>query len=310
MKSISLSLIFCILFSTLQAQQKEMCITIDDLPVVYYAKKDTAGLRAVTRGLLATFDAYDIPAIGYVNERKLWTKGKPNTFQISLLEDWLERGYELGNHTYAHSSYHAVGYEKFTADVLKGAILTKPLVEKYDKKYEFFRHPYLRVGLSKGAHDSLTQFLALHHYREAPVTIDNADYLFAKAYHIAHTKGETELKNKIGKDYVDYMERKLLYFEASADSLFQRPIKQILLLHANLLNAHYLDDLAEMYLAHGYQFIDQATALEDPCYESKITRYGDWGISWLDRWALSSGKKGPFFKGDPPTPEYIIQLSN
>ncbi|GAB5552350.1 MAG: polysaccharide deacetylase family protein [Saprospiraceae bacterium] len=310
MKSFLLSLSFCVLFSTLQAQQKEICITIDDLPVVYYAKKDTAGLRAVTHGLIATFDAYDIPAIGYVNERKLFTKGKPNAFQISLLEDWLKSGYELGNHTFGHPSYHEVGYEKFTADVLKGAILTKPLVEKYGKKYEFFRHPYLRVGLRKSAHDSLSQFLELHQYREAPVTIDNDDYLFAKAYHIAHTKGKTELTTKIGKDYVDYMERKLLYFEASADSLFQRPIKQILLLHANLLNAHYLDDLAQMYQAHGYRFIDQATALEDPCYESKITRYGDWGISWLDRWALSKGKKGAFFKGDPPTPEYIKELAN
>ena len=75
------------------------------------------------------------------------------------------------------------------------------------------------MGLRKSAHDSLSQFLESHHYREAPVTIDNDDYLFAKAYHIAHTKGKTELTTKIGKDYVDYMERKLLYFEASADSL-------------------------------------------------------------------------------------------
>ncbi|MEM6379666.1 MAG: polysaccharide deacetylase family protein, partial [Bacteroidota bacterium] len=230
--------------------------------------------------------------------------------QISLLEGWLKSGYELGNHTYAHSNYHQVGYEKFTADILKCEILTKPLVEKYGQQYKFFRHPFLRAGLTKSAHDSLNQFLDKHGYREAPVTIDNDDYLFAKAYHLAYVKGNTDLATKIGKDYVSYMEQKLIYFEASADSLFQRPIKQILLLHANLLNAHYLDDLAELYKVHGYRFIDQASALEDPCYETEITRYGDWGISWLDRWALSKGKRGAYFKGDPPTPKYIVELSN
>jgi len=116
---------------------------------------------------------------------------------------------------------------------------------------------------------------------------------------------------KIGEDYVQYMENKVAYFEQSADSLFQRPIKQILLLHANLINAHYLDELAEMYQKKGYRFISQADAIEDPAYQSKIygQGYGPWGISWLDRWALSRGKKGTFFKDDPRTPEYIQELA-
>ncbi|MEM6380961.1 MAG: polysaccharide deacetylase-like protein, partial [Bacteroidota bacterium] len=85
MKPLILGFSLCLLISTLHAQQKEMCITIDDLPVVYYTKKDTSALRAVTRQLIATFDQYNIPAIGYVNERKLFKKGKPDAFQISLL---------------------------------------------------------------------------------------------------------------------------------------------------------------------------------------------------------------------------------
>jgi peptidoglycan/xylan/chitin deacetylase (PgdA/CDA1 family) len=305
--TLSLSLLFIL---SLQAQ-REMCITIDDLPVVSYGKNDQEHLLAITNALIQTFDQYQIPAIGYVNERKLYDDGQVDEKRIALLELWLESGYELGNHTFSHPNYDKVSYEEYTTDILKGEKITRPLVKKYNQELRFFRHPYLRIGSTIERHDSLVQFLAQHHYTEAPVSIDNEDYLFAKAYFVAYKKDDQELMQKIGKDYIQYMEKKVAYFEQSADALFQRPIKQILLLHANLINAHYLDDLAEMYQKRGYHFISQADAIEDPAYQSKIygRGYGPWGISWLDRWALSRGKKGAFFKNDPHSPEYIKELA-
>jgi hypothetical protein len=50
-------------------------------------------------------------------------------------------------------------------------------------------------------------------------------------------------------------------------------------------------------------------ALSDSAYQTPVTVFGKWGISWVDRWALSSGKKGEFFKDDPATPEYISKLA-
>jgi hypothetical protein len=84
-----------------------------------------------------------------------------------------------------------------------------------------------------------------------------------------------------------------------------RNIKHILLLHSNAINADHLDELAERYKKLGYSFISMASALTDPAYQKKITEYNNWGISWIDRWALSAGKKGDFFKDDPATPEYV-----
>ena len=215
----------------------------------------------------------------------------------------------MGNHTYAHLNYHRTSYEAYTQNILKGEQITRLLTEKYQSELRFFRHPYLRVGQTAERHDSLTQFLNTHGYTEAPVSIDNADYLFAKAYFIAYKRSDKELMKRIGKDYIDYMERKLHYFERSADTLFQRPIKHILLLHANLINADYLGELARMFQKNGYKFISQEEALKDPAYATPITAkgYGDWGISWLDRWALSQGKKGAFFKDDPRVPDYIAK---
>ena len=286
-----------------------MCITIDDLPVVSYTKTDLEFLTKVTQDMVKTFDEFKIPAIGYVNELKLYTNGLPDPGHIQLLELWLKNGYELGNHTHSHKNYHRTTFEEYTSDITMGEKITKPLARKYNSEYKFFRHPYLRIGSTKAQHDSLRHFLAQKGYTEAPVTIDNEDYLFAKAYHLAYVKNDTSSTKKIAEAYLTYMEEKLLYYEGMAQRLLGRSIKQTLLLHANLLNAHYLDDLARMYQSHGYSFISQAEVLKDDAYNEPVTQYGDWGISWLDRWALSRGKKGKFFEGDPVTPAFVREMA-
>lgn len=39
-----------------------------------------------------------------------------------------------------------------------------------------------------------------------------------------------------------------------------------------------------------YSFISMKDALKDEAYQTEITIYNNWGISWLDRWALSQEK--------------------
>lgn len=291
------------------SQIKEVCITIDDLPVVSYGVNDPHYHLKITQQLISTFNKFQIPAIGFVNGNKLYRKDTIDSAQVHLLDLWLQHGYELGNHTYSHLNYHEVTFTEYTDNITEGEKIIKPLIQNYNSKLAYFRHPYLRVGENKNKHDSLTYFLKQHGYTEAPVTIDNDDYLFAKAFHQAWMSNNTVLIKKIGSDYIDYMETKLKFYERSSDKLFGRNIKQILLLHANKLNAEYLDDLAAMYKRNGYVFISLEEALTDEAYLQKITKYGDWGISWIDRWALSQGKKGEFFADDPEAPDYIRELS-
>lgn len=183
--------------------------------------------------------------------------------------------------------------------------MCRELTKTYGTEYKYFRHPFLHIGLSEEKHDSLNIFLDNHGYEEAPVSIDNDDYIFAFAYSKAMYNKDSTLMDRIGRDYLDYMEEKLLYFENQSKKLLGRNVKHILLLHANAINADYLDDLAERYRKLGYSFISMEKALSDPAYQQEITRYGKWGISWIDRWALSAGKQGEFFKGDPETPAYV-----
>jgi len=183
------------------------------------------------------------------------------------------------------------------------------LLHEKGKLLRYFRHPFLHVGATKAKADSLDAFLKEHHYTVAPVTIDNEDYLFALAYHRAYSQKDTALMKQIGADFISYLESKLKYYERQSVALFGREIPQILLLHASLLNSECVNALALMFSKNGYSFVTIDKALEDPAYRSEITVYGKWGISWIDKWALSQGKKGEFFKGEPETPEYIKKLS-
>jgi len=84
-------------------------------------------------------------------------------------------------------------------------------------------------------------------------------------------------------------------------------VPQVLLLHANVLNADHFGALADMMTRRGYRFVALDRALADPAYDSEDRYTGPSGITWLHRWALTQGKRGAFFAGEPTVPEAIAK---
>lgn len=301
-----LSVFFLVSLSVL-AQEKLVAFTFDDLPFVSY--RHHSQKHEFTLKLLNTLKTNNLPAIGFVNEYKLYADDTLNPAEVELLELWLEYGNELGNHTFSHPSYHKTTFDLFSQDILKGENVSKQLSKKHNIPYRYFRHPYLHSGENKEKNDSLQDFLKQNNYLEAPITIDNSDYLFAYAYDSAMVIADKELMRKIGEDYIEYMELKLVYFELQSLRLFQKNINHILLLHANALNADYVGELAQMFRKNDYRLAPLEDVLKDTLYNTAITVFTNRGISWLDRWALSAGIKGDFFQGDPEPPDYILRLA-
>ncbi|MEO1254030.1 MAG: polysaccharide deacetylase family protein, partial [Bacteroidota bacterium] len=288
---------FFLLSQLVEAQvNRKICISIDDLPVVSYGIDNK---EEVTKGILSALKKHKVQAIGYVNAKKLFTDAEVDHTEVGYLKQWLEEGMDIGNHTYSHKNYHKVPFDEFAKDILDGEKVVKELVEEYDQKYEFFRHPYLRSGVDAEQTEKLKDFLKKHNYKEAFVTVDDDDYLFALAYARAFKKEDNALMDKIGEAYLQYMVEKLMHFEKFSLVLFSRNINHTLLIHANYLNAQYLDRLLKLYEDLGYEFISQEEAVSDPAYETPVTKFGDWGISWIDKWALSTGKGKELFKNDP-----------
>jgi hypothetical protein len=101
------------------------------------------------------------------------------------------------------------------------------------------------------------------------------------------------------------MDRVLQFYEAQSITLLGRNIPQVLLLHANTLNADAFDALATGYEKRGYSFISLDQALRDRAYASPDRYVGSAGITWLHRWALTEGRRGAVFAGEPEVPAWI-----
>ncbi|RRA98825.1 polysaccharide deacetylase family protein [Larkinella rosea] len=301
--------LLCLVFSHQLWAQKKIVITVDDLPGVTNFYRTPDGRLIMNQKLIRHFQTHRVPAIGFVISQWLYQNGKgaPDPNQVNVLKAWLDAGLELGNHTFSHKDFTVISIQDYFDEVTGGEKITKKLVEERGKPFRFFRHPYLRKGETPAKKDSLERFLVKHNYREAPVTVDNYDFLFSHAYDNALLKGDSASAVEIGRQYLDYMTAYVRYYEAQSDSLFKRQIPQSLLTHANTINAVYMGDLLKRLTQSGYTFISLEEALKDPAYRSKDGYIGKGGISWMHRWALTQGKKGGFFKGEPEVPAMVTK---
>ena len=310
-KAVCWCLFVILTFSRVSAGEpvRFVSVTIDDLPVVTRQKTEKAR-RSITNRLLRHIGRSGAPVTGFVNERKLFRDdGERDSEQIGYLRLWLENGCDLGNHTYSHLSLHDSDFASYSTEILKGEIVTKELLKEYGKKMTYFRHPYLATGLDLETKKQVADFLTENRYTIAPVSIDTSDWAFSAAYDLTLIKGDKKLLDSIGRAYVPYIEAKTEYWERQSIRLFGREIRQILLLHANSINAEYFDDVVRMFKKRGYKFISLNSALEDKAYRNPDTFTKRAGISWLHRWALDLGAEY-LVPNEPRVPQFVMDAAD
>ena len=293
----------------LQSNKKTIAVTFDDLPLSNVSKLSTVEVRTIVERLIAKIKNENIPVTAFVNENKLEVNGSRDPERIAILKLWLDAGVDLGNHTYGHKSENVVSVAEAKEDIVKGERTIKELLAAQKTKPKYFRHPFLQTGRDSLTRAAITSFLDSLGYTIAPVTIDNAEWIFAAAFNKAFTNNDSTMMYSIGTEYLSYMRSKLHFYEWLSDTLFGRQIKQILLIHSNRLNPYYFSSLCAMIRAEGYSFISVDETLKDAAYRSRDTFYGGAGISWLDRWALTRGYKGSFFSADPRVPKLIMKYA-
>lgn len=239
--------------SSLLAQVREIAITIDDLPLVASQMNTPANQQRSTERfnkIVKAFKTYQVPVTGFV------IAGAIEKGQWAFLEQFRNAGFALGNHTYSHKSVGQLGAKQYIADVDKADkkladILTEP---------KYFRYPYLAEGSGQNKQEVM-DYLSAHHYTIAPVTIDSKDFQFnEQLYKVPYRQREGYIA-KLKERYLSYIWQQTLRAEKRAQG---KPVKQILLIHSNLLNSYVLPDLLEMYKKNGYQFISLSDALKNP----------------------------------------------
>jgi hypothetical protein len=180
----------------------------------------------------------------------------------TLLAAWTKAGHLLGNHTYSHKSYSRTEFTEFTADFLKA----EKLLERIPSYQRWFRFPYLKEGETAEKRDRMRDFLREHRYRNGHVTIDASDWY-------VDSRMSERLKAKPDADLIPYRDFYLShiwdrasYYDGLARQSVGRSVPHTLLVHFNLLNALFLDDLLAMFKAKGWRLIDAQAAFEDPFF--------------------------------------------
>jgi peptidoglycan/xylan/chitin deacetylase (PgdA/CDA1 family) len=269
---------------------RQIAITIDDLPAGAANTMSAAAITEMTTKLLAALRQQKVPAVGFVNERKLYYKWDEVAERIKALNLWLDAGFELGNHTYGHTSLNKAGLKDFEDSVIQGESVTRLLLTQHNMKLRYFRHPYLDTGRDLQTRREAEAFLVARGYRIAPVTLDAWDWNFAGVYDDAKKRGDATLQQEVVSSYLSYHATVFAYYEKFSKDLIGYEPKQILLLHANQLEAEHIGELLDMIRKRGYRFITLEDALGDQAYGLPDTYVGEEGTGWLDHWAITRGR--------------------
>lgn len=260
----------------------QVAITIDD-----FNWSDATGItsEARNRALLDALRAHRVQAAVFVAGKFV-----DNETGQRLLGAWNKEGHVIGNHSYSHLYYNIakVGFEQFSQDVLKG----ESVLGTHSRFRKLFRFPYLKEGDTAEKRDAMRKCLAERGYRNWHVTIDASDWYVDQRL-------RARLKRDAGADlapyrdyYLNHIWERSLFYDDLSRKVLGRSVKHTLLVHHNVLNGLFLNDLLGMYKAKGWTLIGAGEAFKDPVFSSapKILPAGESLI-----WALAK-EAGKFEK--------------
>ena len=270
------------------APRRKIVVTIDDGPATG-AGRDLEPFVRIADALREGFVAEKVPAIMFINERQLNVDGQRDA-RVGVLHRWVDAGLDLGNHTYSHPNLGNVTLEAFCDDVIKGEVVSRPLLESRRKKLVWFRYPFLASGSGETA-KAVEEFLARRGYRIAPVSVDYHDYSFAGTYARHIRAGETEKAEAQFATVMKVLDESFTRAETRSKEVLGYELAQTLLIHCNEMNALTLRRTIQRIRDRGYDFVSMDDAMEDPAYKTVGLRPGAMGGGGLFN-SLAAAKRG------------------
>lgn len=266
-----------------RAPRIEVAITVDDLTRPPFEPALEPPVVVVEK-LVAAFERHELPPVtGFVNGGTV----ERNPTDGAALARWVGAGNRLGNHTWSHSDLAKVGVGAFLADVDRN----EGVLAKYagrGAEWRVFRFPFLQEGPTERAREAMRAQLAARGYRIAEVTIDFEDWQWFPSYARCQGEGSTAGVAELRALYRDAARKELIAADELGRSLFGRPIRQILLLHAGSFTAEMIETLLRDYEALGVRFISLDDALEDSAYQLDPRFARSWGTSFL--WQVETAR--------------------
>ena len=287
--------LFVLWTTSLAAQSRSVAITIDDLPFVTsdashpMGPADAVAAAAANHKLLDVLAKHHVPVTGFVIQKSVEKLGVPAG--TAMLREWTTRGFDLGNHSYAHPSFNDLTVAQMEDQVVRGEATFAPLMREAGRKVEFFRFPFNQTGETKEKHDAMAAFLAERGYRLAPCTIEVEDWMYTQKYFLTVANLDFAATARLRADYLRFMGAQVDYFAGLNKQIFGYEPPEVMLLHENQLNADMMEEILQLFEKRGYRFVSLSEAEADPAYRTPETFVTKFGPMWSYRWAKVLGVK-------------------
>jgi peptidoglycan/xylan/chitin deacetylase (PgdA/CDA1 family) len=184
-----------------------------------------------------------------------------------LLSAWDRAGHVIGNHTYSHRNLNApdADVKAYQDDILRA----EDLLKDFPRFRKFLRFPMLKEGDTVAKRDAMRAFLAEHEYRNGHVTIDTSDWYIEQRMTARLQSNPAADVKPYRAYYLEHMWSRAQYYNTLGQRVLGYQPKHTLLVHFNLLNALFLNDLIAMFKTKGWQPIDAEDAYTDRVFASK-----------------------------------------
>jgi peptidoglycan-N-acetylglucosamine deacetylase len=260
------------------ALSAEVSITMDDFNV-----HETTLLNATERNekILVDLDKYHVKAALFVAGKYV-----QNDQDRRLLKKWGERGHVIANHTVTHRPF---GSKVTVQDEEQEVIACQAILDRIPGFEKIFRFPMLAEGNTAEKRDQFRAWLADHDYRVGSVTIDASDWYIDQRLR-DKLKADPNFDLKKYRDYyLQHIWNRANYYNELSKKVLGREVKHTLLVHFNLLNALFLDDLLAMFEKNGWKLINAEKAFQDPVF-ARLPKTLPSGQSLIWALAKESGK--------------------
>lgn len=260
-------------------RQPEIAFTFDD-------PKTEAGAghswQEINERMLAALSEHHLKAVLFVTGKRVDSEAGRK-----LIFDWNRAGHAIGNHSYSHLSFNNanVTLAQFESDVLRD----EPLIRNYPHFVRLFRFPYFKEGETVEKRDGIRSFLHEHGYRIGRGTIDASDWAISQRLEKRLNADPNAPLAAYAEFFRQHIWDRAQFYDGLAKRVLGHPVRHTVLLHHNVLNAFFLDQLIDMFVKNGWKPVDALHAYQDPVYDlqPKILPAGESLI-----WALAkeSGK--------------------
>jgi peptidoglycan/xylan/chitin deacetylase (PgdA/CDA1 family) len=234
---------------------KRIAVTMDDFNLGFDVRLNP---RERNERILGALAKHHHKAAGFVTGRFV-----DSAFGNEVVESWSEAGHMIGNHTYRHLNSSDEKVEKIKADILRN----DALLSKYSTYSKIFRFPFLAEGGSSEKVADYRAFMREHGLQNAAVTVSTMDW---------YTTDRLEIKlredsNLDLKPYRDYYVKAVItvveHFHNLAERVGYAGVPHSMLMHHNILNAFFLDDVLMALKSQGWSLIDAKETFEHPLYK-------------------------------------------